>query len=162
MTIMSAPFTSFTLQVPTSGKAGGGYSSPEAVFGMQHLKLAGPGHWFDTVLPLHDDVQRQFPLPEHWVLVQHLILSGVPGQALKMNVPSEENHSDVAMQALGALSLPMQGLFQTARSAMALKIAVAVKMERHFILNGVWLGKNTEILIIFKAWLVAQWLLIHC
>lgn len=136
---------------------------------MQHLKLAGPGHWFDTVLPLHDDVQRQFPLPEHWVLVQHLILSGVPGQALEMDVPSEEKHSDVAMQAPGALSLPVQGPFQTARSAMALlcvrvalKIAVAVKMERHFILNGVWLGKNREILVIFKAWLVAQWLLIHC
>lgn len=87
---------------------------------MQHLKLAGPGHWFDTVLPLHDDVQRQSPLPEHWLLEQHLILSGVPGQALEMNVPSEEEHSDVATQTPGALSLPVQGPFKTARSAIAL------------------------------------------
>lgn len=117
---------------------------------MQHLKLDGPGHWFDTVLPVHDDAQRQFPLPEHWLLVQHLILSGVPGQALEMKVPSEEEHSDVATQTPGALSLPVQGPFTTARSAMvllcarvALKTAVAVKIERYFILNGVCLwGKN--------------------
>lgn len=128
---------------------------------MQHLKLDGPGHWFDTVLPVHDDVQRQLPLSEHRVLVQHLILSGVPGQALEMNVPWEEEHSDVATQTPGALSLPVQGPFKTARSAMvllcarvALKTAVAAKIERYFILNGVCLqGRNREILVVFKAWL---------
>lgn len=128
---------------------------------MQHLKLDGPGHWFDTVLPVHDDVQRQLPLSEHRALVQHLILSGVPGQALEMNVPWEEEHSDVATQTPGALSLPVQGPFKTARSAMvllcarvALKTAVAAKIERYFILNGVCLqGRNREILVVFKVWL---------
>lgn len=119
---------------------------------MQHLKVDGPGHWFDTVLPVHDDAQRQFPLlPEHWVLVQHLILSGVPGQALEMKAPLEEEHSDVATQTPGALSLPVQGPFKTERSAMvllcarvALKTAVAVKIERYFILNEVCLWGGGE------------------
>lgn len=140
---MSASFTAFALQGPTSGKAGGGNPVPEGASGTQHLKLAGPGHWFDTVLPLHDDVQRQFPFAEHWVLVQHLISLGVPGQALEMNVPPEEEHLDVATQTPGAFSLPVQGPFKTARSAIALlctrvalETAVAVKKEKYFISNG--------------------------
>lgn len=86
------------------------------------------------MLPLHDYVPRQFPLPEHRVLVQHLISLGVPGQALEMNVPSEEEHLDVVTQTPGALSLPVQGTFRTARSEIALlytmvalKIAAAMK-----------------------------------
>lgn len=55
--------------------------------GMQHLKLAGPGHLLVSVMPdAHDDVKRQFPLLSvpHLGLVQHLILSGVPGQAFEI------------------------------------------------------------------------------
>lgn len=47
----------------------------------QHLKLAGPGHRLDTVVPEHWLVQRQFPPLPQLVLVQHLTSSGVPGQA---------------------------------------------------------------------------------
>lgn len=86
------------------------------------------------MLPLHDHVQRQFPLPEHRVLLQHLISLGVPGQALEMNVPPEEEHLDVVTQTPGAFSLPVQGPFKIARSEIALlytmvalEIAVAMK-----------------------------------
>lgn len=87
--------------------------------------------------------------------MQHLILSGVPGQALEMNVPSEEEHSDVAMQTPEALSLPVQGPSKTALSAMALlcarvtlKTAVAVKMGKYFIRNAVLFRKNRELLVV--------------
>lgn len=69
------------------GIVGGGYPPPPPDSGMQHLKLSGPGHLFVSVTPeLQDEVKRQFPLlsvPQA-VLVQHLMFSGVLGQASEM------------------------------------------------------------------------------
>lgn len=66
------------------GRPGAGNPPPSPPPGMQHLKLAGPGHLLVSVMPeAQDDVKRQFPLLSvpHLGLVQHLIFSGVPGQA---------------------------------------------------------------------------------
>ena len=49
---------------------------------MQHSNVAGPGHWFVSVLPLaQEEVKRQLPLlaVPHEVLVQHLMSSGWSG-----------------------------------------------------------------------------------
>lgn len=53
---------------------------------------------------------------------------------MEMNVPPKEEHLDVVTQTPGALSLPVQGMFRTARSEIALlykmvalKIAAAMK-----------------------------------
>jgi hypothetical protein len=55
------------------------------VRGRQHLKLVGPGQRFEAMLPEeHWEVKRQLPPVPHEGLVQHLMLAGVPGQALLM------------------------------------------------------------------------------
>ena len=66
------------------GMVGAGYPLPG---GMQHLKLAGPGHLLVSVISeAQDDVKRQFPLlpVPQLGFVQHLMLFGVPGHAFEI------------------------------------------------------------------------------
>lgn len=49
-------------------------------FGVQHLKLEGPGQSPDCVVPLHWEVHLQLPPEAHLGLTQHLMLAAVPGQ----------------------------------------------------------------------------------
>jgi hypothetical protein len=74
------------------------------------LKFVGPGHRLDKVVPEpHCEVQRQLPPVPHTGLEQHLMSSGVPGQALGINRPPPEVHLAVAMQTPGAPPSPVQG-----------------------------------------------------
>ena len=84
--------------------------------GTQHLKLAGPGHRPVRVLVLHEDVKRQLPPLPHEVLVQHLMSSGVPGQAFEMYLPPAEVHFAVAMQTPGAPPEPVHAPLTADRS----------------------------------------------
>ena len=73
---------------------------PPLLLDTQHLKSEGPGHKPVSDDPLHCEVQRQSPLLPplpHDGLVQHLMSSGVPGQAFEMKLPPESVHLEVAM-----------------------------------------------------------------
>jgi len=73
----------------------------------QHLKLVGPGQKPEAVEPEHCEAQRQFPPDEQEALVQHLTLSGVPGQALEMYRPPSAVQESVWMQTPGAPFSPV-------------------------------------------------------
>jgi hypothetical protein len=100
---------------------------PPLVEASQHLKPAGPGQRFDTVVPEHWLVQRQFPPLPHDVFVQHLMLSGVPGQAPVMYVPPLEEQDPVSMQTPGAPPLPVHGPFSMLLRRMEEEQAIPAK-----------------------------------
>lgn len=70
---------------------------------LQHLKVLGPGHWFETVVPSQSDVQRQLPDDPlvHEGFEQHLMSSGSLGQALEMVTPPEVVQLAVETQTPG-------------------------------------------------------------
>ncbi|KAI9780284.1 MAG: hypothetical protein M1816_003126 [Peltula sp. TS41687] len=117
-TIFLAPSTARCLHAPTAGMVGFPLVVP---LGRQHLKLSGPGQRLEAMLPvLHEDVKRQLPPLPQEVLVQHRMLSGVPGQALTMEVPPPEEQLEVEMQTPGAPPAPVQGPLSDARGAREL------------------------------------------
>ena len=67
---------------------------------------------------LHWLAQRQLPPLPHEVFVQHRMSSGVPGQALEIDVPPAAEHLAVEMHTPGALLAPVQGPSTVARLSM--------------------------------------------
>lgn len=102
---------------------------PPPLAGTQHLKLAGPGHCPDRVLPEHEDVQRQSPLLPHEDLVQHFTSAGSFGQKPAVDVPPPPLQSAVLRQTPEA-PFTEQGPLRAARvdAVKAKRARVEVKI----------------------------------
>jgi len=97
------------------------------------------------VVDEHCDVQRQLPSLEagpHDGLVQHLMLSGVPGQALEMYFPPEDVHDEVLMHTPAWPAAPVQAPLREADRARERVERRRVRVARACIFS--WLLLQSE------------------